>query len=77
MPSAALTNQQATNEIFNVTHGDLFRWQHLWPDIANVFDMPDGAVEACLRLQGVGGAGPAVGEPRKAGYLPPGVSWPS
>jgi nucleoside-diphosphate-sugar epimerase len=35
----ALTSERAADEIFNVTNGDLFRWQHLWPDIANVFDM--------------------------------------
>jgi len=36
----ALTSQSTSNEIFNITNGDLFRWQHLWPDIAQAFDMP-------------------------------------
>jgi len=30
----------ANNEIFNITNGDYFRWQHLWPCIAGMFDMP-------------------------------------
>jgi nucleoside-diphosphate-sugar epimerase len=30
----------ATNaEIFNITNGDFFRWQNLWPSLAKVFDM--------------------------------------
>ncbi|MBT2209294.1 SDR family oxidoreductase [Actinomadura sp. NEAU-AAG7] len=36
----ALTGEGAAGEIFNVTNGDLFRWQHLWTDIADVFEMP-------------------------------------
>jgi nucleoside-diphosphate-sugar epimerase len=31
---------QARNQIFNLTNGDQFRWQHLWPKIAAMFDMP-------------------------------------
>ena len=29
----------ARNEIFNLTNGDYFRWQHMWPKIARVFKM--------------------------------------
>ena len=29
----------ARGEIFNITNGDYFRWQHLWPKIARCFDM--------------------------------------
>lgn len=29
----------ARNEIFNITNGDYFRWQHLWPRIARMFEM--------------------------------------
>ncbi|WP_165185159.1 MULTISPECIES: SDR family oxidoreductase [Paraburkholderia] len=39
----ALTSPSARNEIFNVTNGDNFRWQHLWPDVAEFFDMPVAA----------------------------------
>jgi nucleoside-diphosphate-sugar epimerase len=30
----------AGNEIFNITNGDYFRWQHMFPKIAAMFDMP-------------------------------------
>jgi nucleoside-diphosphate-sugar epimerase len=33
------TSPNARNEIFNITNGDYFRWQHLWPKIARMFDM--------------------------------------
>lgn len=39
----ALTSSNAVGEIFNVTNGDNFRWQHLWGDIAEVFAMPTAA----------------------------------
>lgn len=39
----ALTSPAANREIFNVTNGDLFRWQDLWEDIATFFDMPTAA----------------------------------
>ena len=29
----------ARNELFNVTNGDAFRWQHMWPRIATIFGM--------------------------------------
>jgi nucleoside-diphosphate-sugar epimerase len=35
----ALTSERAADEIFNVLNGDQFRWEHLWPDIAQAFDM--------------------------------------
>jgi nucleoside-diphosphate-sugar epimerase len=36
----ALTSPTAAGEVFNVTNGDNFRWQHLWGDIAEVFGIP-------------------------------------
>jgi nucleoside-diphosphate-sugar epimerase len=33
------THEAARNEIFNITNGDYFRWQHMWPRIAKMFDM--------------------------------------
>jgi nucleoside-diphosphate-sugar epimerase len=33
------TSPSAANEIFNITNGDYFRWQHLWPKIARMFEM--------------------------------------
>lgn len=46
----SLTSQSARNEVFNVTNGDNFRWEHLWPDIAAVFDL-DTATPQPLSLQ--------------------------
>ncbi|WP_248582952.1 SDR family oxidoreductase [Nocardioides sp. InS609-2] len=39
----ALDSPNAVGEVFNVTNGDNFRWQHLWDDMAGVFDMPTAA----------------------------------
>ncbi|HYZ83519.1 MAG TPA: SDR family oxidoreductase [Bryobacteraceae bacterium] len=33
------THEPARNEIFNITNGDYFRWQHMWPRIAEMFGM--------------------------------------
>lgn len=33
------TTPAASNEIFNITNGDYFRWQHMWPRIAKMFGM--------------------------------------
>jgi nucleoside-diphosphate-sugar epimerase len=32
-------SESASNEIFNITNGDYFRWRYLWPRIAAMFDM--------------------------------------
>ena len=37
------------NQAFNVTNGDVFRWNRIWPRIADAFDMPCGSVRP-LRL---------------------------
>lgn len=39
----ALRSPNAEGEVFNVTNGDNFRWQHLWPDIAAAFGMETAA----------------------------------
>ena len=31
--------ESARNEIFNIANGDYFRWQHVWPQIAEMFGM--------------------------------------
>jgi len=33
------TTPAADNAIFNITNGDYFRWQHMFPKIARMFDM--------------------------------------
>jgi nucleoside-diphosphate-sugar epimerase len=42
----------ATNEAFNITNGDYTRWHHLWPRIAEFFDMEVGPVQT-VHLQTV------------------------
>lgn len=39
----ALRSPNAEGEVFNVTNGDNFRWQHLWPEIAAAFGMETAA----------------------------------
>ena len=36
----AATEPSCANQIFNITNGDYFRWEHLWPGIAGFFGMP-------------------------------------
>lgn len=38
------TEPACANEAFNVTNGDAFRWEQVWPQIAAHFDMPCGSV---------------------------------
>jgi nucleoside-diphosphate-sugar epimerase len=45
----AATAPTAANEVFNVTNTDFFRWCHVWPRIAAVFDMPWAAPQT-IRL---------------------------
>ena len=33
------TTEGAANEPFNITNGDIFRWQNMWPAFAEYFDM--------------------------------------
>ncbi|GGH08791.1 SDR family oxidoreductase [Pedobacter zeae] len=35
----AATNQESANQAFNITNGDLIRWNDLWPKIAAYFKM--------------------------------------
>ncbi len=35
----AATNAQCANQAFNITNGDLFRWNDLWPKIAGYFGL--------------------------------------
>jgi nucleoside-diphosphate-sugar epimerase len=36
------TSPQCANQAFNLTNGDLFRWQHLWPRLAEFFGVRVG-----------------------------------
>lgn len=39
------TDERAANDVYNITNGDFFRWQHLWPKFAEFYDMPLGDVQ--------------------------------
>ncbi|WP_256667498.1 SDR family oxidoreductase [Pseudomonas sp. Fl5BN2] len=39
----ALTTANARQQVFNVTNGDHFRWQQLWPQIAGFFGLDSAA----------------------------------
>lgn len=45
----AATEERCAGEIFNVTNGGLFRWEHMWPRIADFFGMECGPVQT-IRL---------------------------
>jgi nucleoside-diphosphate-sugar epimerase len=36
----AAAEPRCANQAYNITNGDYFRWQYVWPKIAKVFDMP-------------------------------------
>lgn len=38
------TDPRCANEAFNVTNGDAFRWENVWPAVARYFAMPPGPV---------------------------------
>lgn len=40
----SLQDSKTRNQAFNITNGDFFRWQHLWPRVAEAFDMQPGVV---------------------------------
>jgi nucleoside-diphosphate-sugar epimerase len=36
----ASTNPAAANQAYNINNGDLFRWEEMWPKLADYFDLP-------------------------------------
>ncbi len=48
----AATSPQCANQAFNITNGDLFRWNELWPEIAAFFQL-DTAAPLQMSLQTV------------------------
>lgn len=46
----ALQSPNARQQVFNVTNGDHFRWQQLWPEIAGFFGL-DSAVPQPMNLE--------------------------
>lgn len=41
----------ASNQAYNLTNGDVFRWKNVWPSIAGVFEMPAGDVQTISLVQ--------------------------
>ncbi|SCW79289.1 Nucleoside-diphosphate-sugar epimerase [Paenibacillus tianmuensis] len=41
----AATQEHTAFEVFNITNGDLFRWENLWPKIAGYFNLEAGPVQ--------------------------------
>lgn len=41
----AATEAGAANDAFNITNSDFFRWEHVWPQFAEFFEMPLGPVQ--------------------------------
>ena len=52
------TTQNCANESFNITNGDVFRWQNFWPRVANFFDMEAGPVRTIKLAQFMADKGP-------------------
>jgi nucleoside-diphosphate-sugar epimerase len=48
----------ARDEVFNVTNGDFFRWEHLWPRFAEFFGVPLGPVQTIPLAQFMADKGP-------------------
>lgn len=47
------TDPRARNQAFNISNGDLFRWQRLWPRIAQHFGLAVGDVRPCVLTEWV------------------------
>ncbi|MBI1396778.1 MAG: NAD-dependent epimerase/dehydratase family protein [Betaproteobacteria bacterium] len=52
------TSPAAANEVFNVTNGDFFRWENLWPAFAAFFDIPLGPVQTIRLTEFMADKGP-------------------
>lgn len=52
------TNPDAANNAFNITNGDLFRWAHVWPRIADFFEMETGDPAPVKISEAMAGKGP-------------------
>lgn len=47
----AAIEPRASNQAYNLTNGDVFRWRNIWPRIAEVFEMPAGDVQTISLVQ--------------------------
>lgn len=77
----AATSGAAANQVFNVTNGDFFRWENLWPSFARFFDMEAGPVQTIRLSDFLADKGPLWAEIQKQHGLVPHpydqlVAWP-
>jgi nucleoside-diphosphate-sugar epimerase len=56
--SWAIDTPAANGQAFNVVNGDGFRWQHLWPVIADAFDMEVGPAQPMSLSEQMADKGP-------------------
>lgn len=61
----------AANRIFNITNGDVFRWQNVWPRLADHFGLKPGAPRHMSLVRWMADKGPAWDEIVKAHGLHP------
>ena len=40
----ASTDPVAANQAFNIGNGDSFRWRHIWPHVASLFEIEPGPI---------------------------------
>ena len=52
------TTPSCANQAFNITNGDLIRWEHTWPKIANYFGMETGASRQMSLVEFMADKGP-------------------
>jgi nucleoside-diphosphate-sugar epimerase len=52
------TTEKCANESFNITNGDLFRWENFWPRIAKFFDMEVGPIRTIKLAEFMADKGP-------------------
>ena len=65
------TEPACANQAFNVTNGDVFRWNRIWPRIADAFDMPCGGVRPLRLAEAMAGKEAAWGRVRERFGLAP------
>jgi nucleoside-diphosphate-sugar epimerase len=54
----AASEPRCGGEAFNITNGDYFRWRHLWPKIAEAFEMAVGEPQTISLTQHMASMGP-------------------
>ena len=52
------TNPECADQGFNISNGDVFRWEDLWPRIADYFDMEVGPIQTISLTQMMSDKGP-------------------